>query len=428
MKEQTKISRRNKIYSFALFLFSPVLSVVLAVQNYESRWAKNVVWLFVIFYAVIFTIPHETSDAYRYKTDFEDFYYLNGLKGEIEFGDFLSNFFVEEPNPKFRKPFEDIIHPTISYFVSNFTGNFRVMYFFVGVIFGYFYSRNIWFLFHSLNQRLKPIHLLIIAGLALIIPFWQLNSIRMWTAAHIYFYGLILFISSNRKSGIVCMGLSVLMHFSFLFPVLAFVIYLVLGNRPRLYFIFFLLTFLLNEVDLGLVRKALTSVVPDFFHDKVIAFTPEETLTPFVVKEKSWHAVYYGLALKWTIFTVIFSLYIYGRDKIKNIPFLYNLFSFTVLFLAASQLASIVPSGSRFLKIGYMLALYCLFFSIEYLNNSVKFKRTFYLVLPGLSFFCLVMIRIGFDSINMGILGNFFTFFTIGPLDTSLMEIIKGNV
>jgi hypothetical protein len=411
--------KKDNFYSLVLFFISPLMSVIVASRSYSSPWAKNMVWLFVIFYAISFSIPSENSDAYFYKEQLETFHY-----SAIKFTDFVSNFYSVKPNPSFDKSFDDLIQPVLSYGVSLFTDNYKVLYLLVGIIFGYFFSRNIWFLMESIRGKVQLVHVLILLSFALVIPFWQLNSIRMWTAAHIFFYGAVHYLyKGNKKSGLIFVLISALMHFSFLLPVCAFLLYLLLGNRNTIYFYLFVFSFFVNEIDLGALRAVLVSVLPDFFHRRVETYTPGEIITH--VDVKSWHAVYYGLVLKWVVFFCITTLYIFCRKRIEKYPELLRIFSFTLLILAIGQFSSLVPSGGRFLKVGYLFAFMSLFYSVQYFKDFKIIKNSFYLITPGLLFYCIIALRVGFDSINLGILGNMVTLAIFGDIDTRIIDLIK---
>ena len=45
-----------------LFLFSPFIAGIVAIKNYRSGWAKNVLWGFIVFYGFTLGISKETSN------------------------------------------------------------------------------------------------------------------------------------------------------------------------------------------------------------------------------------------------------------------------------------------------------------------------------------------------------------------------------
>jgi len=413
-------AKQDSIYSYLVFLVSPLLSVFIALRSYNSAWAKNLVWFFVVFYAITFTIPSEGSDAFYYKTQLETLHMKN-----ISLKDFASNFYTTKPTGGLEKPFDDAIQPAISYAVAQFTDNYRFLYLFIGLIYGYFFSRNIWFLISALKDRIQIIHVVVILSFALIIAFWQLNSIRMWTAAHIFFYGVIMYLQKGRKlRGIFFVSISFFMHFSFLLPISTFLLYIIVGNRIKIFFYLFLATFFINEIDLGALRNILESVLPDFFHRRVETYTPGEQVQR-AVKEKTWQVIYSSLALKWIILFCIAGLFFSLREKMKKYPYLFNLFAFTLLFLSIAQLSSLVPSGGRYLRIAYLFALTVTLYSLQTFPQVKLIKNASFIIVPGLLFYCLISLRIGLDSLNMGIMGNVFTLAFFGQMETSIIEFLR---
>ncbi len=417
--------KQNGFYALVIFLISPLISLALAFRNYNTNWARNIVWLFVVFYALSFSIPSETSDANDYKLMVESWY-----RQDIRFSDFISNFYKVKPNYHFRLPFDDIFNPGLAYLVSRFTDNFRVFYFFVGLVFGFFYSRNIWFLIDFLKIKIKPIHILILIAFALVIPFWNLNSVRMWTAAHVFFYGAATYIiKGKQKQGLVFVLIPFFIHFSFVLPILVFATYLVTGPRLKVFFYAFLITLFINEIDFGAVRNLLTSFLPDFLHANVETYTPDERIlaerAAFGVKKKSWHAVYYTSVLKWTVYILVIYTYAFCKDIIRLNPKIYSIYSFALLFLSFANFSSLMPSGGRFLLIAYLFVFVSFFIATNYSEFYARMKNLIYLVSPGLLFYGLVSLRIGFDSLNVNILGNFFTFLYFGSVELPLIELIK---
>ena len=57
------------------------------------------------------------------------------------------------------------------------------------------------------------------AVFVIVLGFWKISGFRMWTAAHIFFFGASQYFLDNKKSGILIAAVSVLFHFSYMFPV-----------------------------------------------------------------------------------------------------------------------------------------------------------------------------------------------------------------
>src|SRR5699024_1023376 len=117
-------------------------------------------------------------------------------------------------------------------------------------IYGFFFSRNIWYVMERLEGKIRPATILLFSCFCLVMPFWFINGFRMWTAAHIFIYGLLPYLFEGRKSGLVIAVLSILVHYAFIVPVGVLFAYLLLGNRLIIYFLFFVTTFFVSEINI----------------------------------------------------------------------------------------------------------------------------------------------------------------------------------
>src|SRR5699024_3364969 len=189
---------KNKFYSAILFLIWPFLALISAFKNYRSGWGKNVLWAFIAFYGFSFAIGAESqgSDIVRYVAELQ---YLHGIP--ITFS-FAVNYFLQSGEI-------DIVRTIIALVVSRFTGSQAVLTLIYGIIFGYFCSRNMWFVLERFEGRMRPITILLFSCFFLVIPFWDINGFRMWTAAHIFIYGLLPFLFDGKRRGVFIASLSI---------------------------------------------------------------------------------------------------------------------------------------------------------------------------------------------------------------------------
>ena len=141
----------------------------------------------------------------------------------------------------------DILRTIISYIISRFTDSQAVLTMVYGFIFGFFFSRNIWYIFSFIGQKLTFLEKLLILSLILVVPIWFLGGFRMWTAFHVFLYGLLPYILENRKKSLLFVYLSFLVHFSFLVPIFILLTYFVLGNQIKLYFIIFIISIFITR-------------------------------------------------------------------------------------------------------------------------------------------------------------------------------------
>ena len=127
--------RKSLMSAWILFFINPFSATIIAFVNYRSAFAKNILWLFVVYYGFTIVISDEGMDANRYRNNF-----IALTSNKISAKDFVDLLYQEETE------YVDVAQPLITFFVSRLTKDPRILFAVFGLVFGYFYSRNIWFL------------------------------------------------------------------------------------------------------------------------------------------------------------------------------------------------------------------------------------------------------------------------------------------
>lgn len=386
-------------YAGFIFLVWPLLALVSAFRNYKSSWAKNVLWAFVAFYGYAFAIGAESqgSDIVRYVAEVN---YLHGIP--MSFSDALSYY---------RQSGEvDILRTFLAIVVSRFTDSQSALTLIYGIIFGFFFSRNIWFVLERLKGKIKPVTLLLLTCFFLIVPFWFITTFRMWTAAHIFLYGLLPYLFEGEKKGILIATLSILVHFSFLVPVGVLYGYAFFGNRLVLYFCFFLATFFISEVDLSAFNNLVERYAPEIIQERTAGYRSEHYVEQYRQdsgSNRAWYAQWYNRVLKWSVMGFLIVLFIRGRKFFSNNKYWLSLFSYVLLFYGVANLFSSLPSGSRFVSVANLAALSLIILYVQNREQGKVMKRLVFLATPALLLFIVVSVRMGLYSLSAtAILGN----------------------
>jgi len=401
-----RIANLNGIYSFILFLISPLLSVVAAIVNYRSGWAKNIIWLFTVFYSVTMVVI-EGRDINRYIERFLDMVYSN-----LDWKDFQSILYQDHTTV-------DIFQPLVTFLVAQFTSDYRVLFAVFGLIFGYFFSRNIWYLLKYAGPRIGLFGALLIICFVLINPFWNINGFRFWTATHVFFFGAIHYLMEGKKSYLFFVLLTPLIHFTFIFPIGLLLLQVVAGNRIPLFYFFYLGTMFLSSINVEAISDQISSLpfLPDVIRHRVMSYANEEYAEQRAetAAQTSWFVRIYTGALFWSITAMLSLIYLRGRSFLKEVPGLANVFCFALLLLGVTNLLTSIPSVGRFIYVGGLFAVAVIFW---YLQHGPSDKLTYYavvLTVPLLLFYCLIIVRIGMDSIGLfALVGN--------PLITGIVE------
>jgi len=390
---------KSGYYAALLFLIWPFLAVASAFRNYRSSWGKNILWAFIAFYGFVFAIGAESqgSDIVRYVENLKQLHsvsisLMDGVRYYQQSGEI------------------DILRIVIDLVLSRFTDSQIILTFVYGIIFGFFFSRNMWYILERLKGKIKPITILLFTCFFLVIPIWNINSFRMWTAAHMFIYGLLPYLFEGKRGGAVVASMAILVHFSFIVPVAVLYAYIFLGNRLVLYFSFFLITLFFSEINMNIFNNVINNYAPQIVQERTESYRSESAVQDR--KEGGgnrpvWYARYYGVALRWSIKGFLIVLFLKGRNFFTENKRWLNLFSFTLLYYGVASFFSSIPSGSRFLVIANLLALALIILYVQNREHEVVLKRFIIAATPLLLLFIVVAIRIGLYSMSASaILGN----------------------
>lgn len=399
---------------FLTFIIWPFATLVISFVNSKKSWAKNLFWLYCIYFGYTFTYIAHTSDAERYIT-----YFVTLGKIESSLTAFL-NFLTKNTG------YFDILNPMLSFILSRFTSDPRILYAFYGLIFGYFYSRNIWILYNQIPSKLKWIQVLFFISFCLLIPIWQINNFRFWCASHIFLFGVFSYLIHNKHKYILVALLSPLVHFSFAFPAVFLLLYFSIGNRQRIYFILFLITLFINQINLYVVKEQF-NLLPQIFEGRSDMYIYEGAIKDqsSLIMATHWYIQYYNLTLKWISSIFLILIFFtknkgYGQTRIFN-----NFYNFSLLFYAFVNIANMVPLGYRFTIVGSVPVFFMLTF-IPYLVNTSRIILQFRkLCIPFLIYIIIVSFRFGMDYIGLlPIFGNPISVNLISA-DSPLISFIK---
>lgn len=408
-------------YSLILFLIWPFFSMIYAIRNYRAIWAKDLVWFFVIFFGFTLTIiladSDEQSDGSRYRDKFV------AMAGQQVSFDNISVLFYDVDSQVL-----DVLETIVIFTVSRFTDNYHVLFAVFGLIFGYFYSRNIWYLIDRAGKGFATENIPIILTFAFVVGFWEINGFRFWTATHIFLFGALPYLFEGKKNYLGFAVLAVFMHFSYVLPLLVLGFHIATGKRTSVYFILFLLTFFVKEINLTQLGEFLTANLPEIFLPRVKGYVNEGYASDLsdVYAKANWYVVFYQLALKWSITLLMAGIFFYGKAFLKANKNFDRLFSFTLLLYSVANILSLVPAGGRFLSLSNLFALAFIFFYIQYAPNTKTIKRLMAVAIPALLLYVTVALRIGIQ--DMGILcivGNPILRIFINA-EVTVLAVLKG--
>lgn len=389
-----KLSSLN-IDKIVLFLLWPLGSLWYAISHIANRQSKTLVWLFCIFIGFGFIIPDDivgTADSSRIAAQFESMH-----ENSMAWDRVLQSLY----NPRYGVT--DIYQFLVSWIVAIFTGNPQILFAVFAAVFGYFYVNSIWIMLARVRYRLTYPVILLIVAFALINPIWNINGVRMYTAAQILIYGILQIYILDNKKGFLWILITPLFHFSFVFPAFLILSYVFipfkrnLRSTPILFF-FFLFGASLVEIDLPFIRNSLLAL-PDIFTEKVYTYTNTDyaLARSEIFQHLAWHVRFASNAFKYVSIILISILYLRRKHWGEMNPRLVELFNLALLFGGISLILSSIPSFGRFLIIMNLMfyAVIIVVFSGNYIN--LKYKSVFRLTLPFILFYVIFQIRTGLD-------------------------------
>jgi hypothetical protein len=267
---------------------------------------------------------------------------------------------------------------------------------------------------------------LILISFVCVVGFWTLGGVRMWTAAHVFFYGCSIYFSKQLKTGLILAASAVLVHFSFLFPVALLFVYLFFKPTHRILFYFFLATFFISSLNIQFVAKLIQNYTPEAFMTRAINYTNEdyaETISE-INSTANWYTVNLNKVLLWAI-TGIYCVFQFKTKNIKRLSPLGNKFyGFSLLLLTAANLLTDLPSGIRYMVLAQLYALAAILI-ILFGNSISSLKNNIYFTIPFFIFFNIVSIRNAFETLTIdGVLSNpIFTLFA--KTGIPIIDLIK---
>jgi len=408
------------------FIIQPFLTLLYTLRNYRASFAKNIIWAFATFFGMTVAVGFDSSgmDIVRYMEEVQSLH-NSGIQLTGWYDYYVSTGSI------------DVVRTILSLIVSQFTDNGYYMIIIYGFIYGYFYSRNMWFVIDKLEGRLKYITVLMLVCMFLVIPIWYLNTFRFWTASHMFIYGILPYLYNGKKQSLIWCFLAIfLFHFAYILPalVLAFFIFLrpFLKNSTTVFFLFFVVSIFVSEINLNQFNYFVDTYVPDAFAERSRGYRSEEYANYLRYGGEQgtgmvWYAAYYFRALQVSMITFLIILFVKSRNLIKYDTNFSRALSFTYLLFGVGNIMSSIPSGNRYVIPAVLLATSILTIYIQNVKQDIVMQRAIKLSVPLLLLFIVVSLREGLYLTSMTtILGNpIIALFTVGE-NLSMNDVLKS--
>jgi len=390
----------SKSFSYFTVLVWPLSTLYISLRYFRKPEAKNVFWLFCIFLGLIHIfnpVGGTGADGIRYAMR------LAELRMQpISWEAFVANFYQEGGSV-------DIYQPLVTYIVAQFTGNPHWLFMVFSIVFGFFYSRNLWFVMERLPERLTFPIVVLTLYFALICPIWQINGVRMWTALHIFVYGALPYVYGGNRSKLGWCVVALFVHFSYFIPLMILIAYRFVPKSITFLFILYLITLFINQIDLQQVRSFL-SFLPDFLMPRVESYTNEQYASKIAERKSfySFHVVFSAQIVRWSIPILLAVICTYGKKLVKGDDRLKKLLCFSLFFLSIANVLALIPSGGRFSTIALMFALPAILFFLIENQSETRVSVIYMFTIIGLLLFIPIVLsfRVGSDFYGISLLLN----------------------
>lgn len=381
----------NKKWLLVIFLIWPFLGFVLSLKSFNYRLSKVLILAFFIIYGATFVI-NEQMDGQRYALALT-------TAANTSFDEFLS--FLTNPYSERRSV--DMLAPLLTFIASRFTYEHHLLFASFAFIFGFFYLKSISAVYQNYKITKTKNALVFMIMLPWIIPIFQINGFRMWTAAWVFFYGVYELIYNEKKKYIWLALSASFIHFSFLSANVILLLYLFIrtfiGNRITILMMMAIITFFISELPIEAIRNFITSlgggieVRANYLNEKHIENVVERQ------EQAVWFMKLADLTIFYILMMHVLVVYYYIKKHTINKRFK-NFFSFSLLFLSFVNIVSLMPSGSRFRFILYvLLSVICIiFYSSIYIRPTLS-KLSLLTILPFV-LNAIIAIRIGSSTLN----------------------------
>jgi len=355
------------------FIAWPLLGLILAIANVRLNYARWILIAFCGYYGLTMVFENETLDSFTHAerfiqdSDMSFSEYLNTL-GEI--------FSLQSKDL-------DIYVITSSFIVSLFSSRPEVYYFLHAIVFGFFYISTLYTLLDERkNYTIKNelFFVLFVIALAGLVPISQVNSIRQWTAAWIFTYGVVNYIR-NKPNYLFVAASSILVHFMFALPVSILFLYSALGRKNNLYWTMLAVAFILNNA-VGVFLDSFGNLEQEGVTNKIKGYSNENWLEARETSRESvrWFVKYKDDLINYSLNLLIIR-FITLKKKLNVDAIQERLYSLLILFASFTVLVWDVEALGNRMRISFWLLCFY-FFARLYLLNNFKFKYNVVAALP----------------------------------------------
>lgn len=398
----------NNSKILAAFLW-PLGSLISALKNWRQPWAMNIFWIVCIYMGAIqIFLPDgallgDGADGGRY------------VMRLIEMHDDSKSLLEQIAYNFVYNGSMDYYQLIMTWLVSRITDNGHILFTCFALVFGYFYSRNIWYVMNRLDNVAGKTMFAFVALFFLACPIWKINGVRMWTATHILVYSILPYVMEGEKRNLKWLIAVPFVHFSFLYITVLSLIYVSLPNRfisgniilKNVILTVFVLSMVMSSLNIDALATYLEQISPESYEERIELYSADYVLDN--AKERisnvNWYVRTSGDICFWAI-NILLLLCVIGKQRNNEKDYMLY---YCLIISALANVASQIPSGGRFITVAHLFSLAYILWRLSIFDDSL-FRKVANIAFYPLLITIVFSIREGMDYYGISLVfGNFFT-------------------
>jgi len=405
----------NVKYNILLFLIHPLLSLLYSIRNFRLATSRIIIVGFFALFGYGYVIPDQSYDIYRIVLNFKSI----SNKPFIEFFQKISLLFIDEKT----KP--DFGLDLISFIVSRISDSPNLFILTLALTAGIILIKNIQihFLIYKEYQNINSLIFLIF--FIVLLPIYNIGQFRFYSATLIFVLGSFhIFNEQNKIKYLLLTSISIFFHFSYALPVVLLVIYLILGNRNKIYIPLLISSFLLAEITLPYLKLLYNTQDTGSYEQIIRGYTSKAYFKQVLNQNLNTMSllIYQKAINKYFFFGALIIIYFSRLIKDKMTE---NIISFSFLLLSfINYFEGIRDINQRFgilfsILISILLIKYFVLNKVRGLNPITLFG----IIILGVNIIIFARYFIGFANITLLLPTPISTF--IIDSKTSILDLIR---
>lgn len=368
MAKWLRENNQDKAIKVILFIISPFFSCLYSLRRINTRSSYVVFFLFAVFFGMAFTPPLDSGfDGADYRRWFEENKNISSSQFYDGFKDFLT----------FDEGKKDYYFETVSFYISRITDNYHIMFMVIAIVFAFFALKSFHF-FTKEDKFDKSLASYILVYLFMINQIFNINGVRMWTAAWIGVYALFQIFGKGNKRYFLLLLTTPFFHGSFWIFIAVVVLAYLLMRFDKVWVVAFFISFFVGSVAVELLQDASDSL-PVFMQSMIASYTDADTIArrnQIDYQTFDWVARLMNLLVRFYLNFMVF-LFIKNSTSIKANAKTKAFYLFILVYMSFVNFTMPVPSlGGRYIVLAYPIIAYIWLVNFK----GVKYQKFLYIM------------------------------------------------